>query len=201
MKQFLAFDIVVGLLLAAAPSQPPKPPQAPPMPEEKSPKQSLSYFRARADSLETGKPLVVWVGTPSLPLANVVNLHSAKFDGCSSGIFVLLPHEGEMRFWRPLPVESSAREVQAEIDSLRSYLAPKVKVNVSVHSHTCPHCGKTFTHEDWNFGKVGPHMCPYCGWGPVWPIVSHGVRVEEVPAPTPTRQQSFAPRRATYCPT
>lgn len=37
-----------------------------------------------------------------------------------------------------------------------------------MHKHKCPRCGNVWQHGDNNAGDAQAHMCPECGYGPVW---------------------------------
>jgi predicted RNA-binding Zn-ribbon protein involved in translation (DUF1610 family) len=61
--------------------------------------------------------------------------------------------------------------------------APAITVNVqpqqyrtvSGHYHYCPKCRKeTIFHTHSSKGKVEDHICPECGYGPIWQINQHG---------------------------
>lgn len=41
---------------------------------------------------------------------------------------------------------------------------------VATHNHRCPRCGNVWAHGDDSFGKVQDHICPSCGFGPVWNV-------------------------------
>ena len=48
-------------------------------------------------------------------------------------------------------------------------LATPVKKEAT-HSHRCPRCGNIWAHADDSFGKIDDHICPKCGYGPVWNV-------------------------------
>lgn len=53
-------------------------------------------------------------------------------------------------------------------------VVPVVKVvrqqKAATHSHRCPRCGNIWAHADDSFGKASDHLCPSCGYGPVWQV-------------------------------
>jgi hypothetical protein len=92
---------------------------------------------------------------------------------------------------------------------------------IATHEHRCPRCGNVWAHGDDSFGVAAAHVCPHCGFGPVWavyrryaaprlapvvqPAAGNPVRGVYSPplAPHPTPPPvSFRPRAASAaCPT